>query len=144
MSWKLPGKLFCITLFFTSCHWHNIVVYFTKKMPFRVPKFFRRIQWQNMLRMASECISYNLEFQNFPGGHPCTPRLPERGQTPVSGSPPLAPVVLGWCLWHSTLPLLYKLRLLLQYFLRTLSLLNNNFYCVILISISLYSAFHIN
>jgi hypothetical protein len=23
---------------------------------------FRRIQWQNMLRMASECISYNLEF----------------------------------------------------------------------------------
>ena len=32
------------------------------------------------------------------------------GGTPLSGSP----------LWHSTLPLLYKLRLLLQFFLRTL------------------------
>ena len=39
---------------------------------------------------------------------------------PISGSPPLAPAVLGSCLWHSTLPLLYKLRLLLQFFLRTL------------------------
>ena len=69
MSWKLPGKLLCITLFFTSCHWYNIVVYFTKKMPFRVPKILRRIQWQNKLRMASECISYNLEFQALPHLH---------------------------------------------------------------------------
>ena len=95
---------------------------------------------QNGLRMHL----LQSRISKFSGEHPCTPRLPERGQTPVSGSPPLAPVALGWCLWHSTLPLLYKLRLLLQYFLRTLSLLNNNFYCVILISISLYSAFHIN
>jgi hypothetical protein len=31
LSWKLPGKLLYITLFFTSCHWYNIVVYFTPK-----------------------------------------------------------------------------------------------------------------
>ena len=35
--------------------------------------------------------------------------------------PPLAPTVLNLCLRHSTLPLLYKLRLLLQFFLRTLN-----------------------
>ena len=51
MSWKLPGKLLCITLFFTSFHWYNIVVYFTKKNAFQSTKNFRRIQWQNMLRM---------------------------------------------------------------------------------------------
>ena len=77
---------------------------FYKKNPFQSTKHFRRIQWQNMLRMASECISYNLEFQ----------------KPPLSGCPPLPPEVLGSCLRHSTLPLLYKLRLLLQFFLRTL------------------------
>ena len=35
---------------------------FYKKNAFQSTKNFRRIQWQNMLRMASECISYNLEF----------------------------------------------------------------------------------
>jgi hypothetical protein len=70
LSWKLPGKLLCITLFFTSCHWYNIVVYFTKKNAFQSTKNFRRIQWQNMLRMASECISYNLEFPKFLGEYP--------------------------------------------------------------------------
>jgi hypothetical protein len=98
LSWKLPGKLLCITLFFTSCHWYNIVVYFTKKMPFRVPKILRRIQWQNKLRMASECISYNLRLSPT---YTCGARFV-----------PLA---------HSTLPLLYQLRLLLQFFLRTLA-----------------------
>jgi hypothetical protein len=34
--------------------------------------------------------------------------------------PPLAAAALGSCLRHSTLPLLYKLRVLLQFFLRTL------------------------
>jgi hypothetical protein len=63
-------------------------------MPFRVPN------------ILAECISYNLEFQNFPGGGPTYPSL--------------APMVLSSCLRHSTLPLLYKLRLLLQFFLRTL------------------------
>ena len=38
--------MFCITLFFSSCHW-----YFTKKNAFQSTKIFRRIQWQNMLRM---------------------------------------------------------------------------------------------
>jgi hypothetical protein len=38
----------------------------------------------------------------------------------LSGSPPFVPMALGSCLWHSTRPLLYKLRLLLQFFLRTL------------------------
>jgi hypothetical protein len=32
--------------------------------------------------MASECIFYNLEFQNFPGEDPFTPRLPARGGNP--------------------------------------------------------------
>ena len=55
---------------------------------FQSTKNFRRIQWQNMLRMH------------------------------LLG---LAPVALGSCLRHSTLPLLYKLRLLLQFFLRILT-----------------------
>jgi hypothetical protein len=38
---------------------------FYKKNAFQSTKNFRRFQWQNMLRMASECMSYNLEFQNF-------------------------------------------------------------------------------
>ena len=33
-----------------------------------------------MLRIASECISYNLEFQNFQEEDPRTPHLPERGE----------------------------------------------------------------
>ena len=44
----------------------------------------------------------------------------EGGETPLSDSSPLAPAALGSCLRHSTLPLLYKLRFLLQFFLRTL------------------------
>ena len=47
-------------------------------MPFRVPK----IQWQNMLRMALECISYNLEFQNFPGEDLYPPPTREGGALP--------------------------------------------------------------
>jgi hypothetical protein len=94
--------LLCITLFFTSCHRYNIVVYFTKKNAFQSTKNFRRIQWQNMLRMASECISCNLEFQK-----------------PLWLSP-LEPAALSLCLRQSNLPLLSKLRLLLQFFLRTL------------------------
>ena len=87
---------------------------FYKKNAFQSTKIFRRIQWQNMLRMTSECISCNLEFLNFPGEDSCIPCLPERVKTPLSGSPSLAPAALGLCLWHSTLPLLYKLRLLLS------------------------------
>ena len=74
-------------------------------MPFRVPvpKFLGEFNG----KISSECISYNLEFQTFPGENPCTPRLQERGKTPVfplSCSPPLAPAALGSCLRHSTLP----------------------------------------
>ena len=76
-------------------------------MLFRVPK----ILWEFNGKICSECISYNLEFQNFPGEDPLTP---------LSGSPPRASAALGSCLRHSTLPLLYNLRLLLQFFLRTL------------------------
>ena len=93
---------------------------FYQKNAFQSTKNFRRIQWQNMLRMASECISYNLEYQNFLREDPCTPPSTREGEAPLSGSTPLAPVVLGSCLQHSSLPLLYKLRLLLQFFLRTL------------------------
>ena len=46
---------------------------FYKKNAFQSTKHFRRIQWQNMLKMASKCISYNLEFQIFPGEDPRTP-----------------------------------------------------------------------
>ena len=38
--------------------------------------------------MASECIFYNLEFQNFPGKDPFTPRLPARGGNPLSQALP--------------------------------------------------------
>ena len=49
----------------------------------------RRIQWQNMLRIASKCISYNLEFQNFQGEDPRTLHLPERGKPPSRALPHL-------------------------------------------------------
>ena len=117
MSWKFPGKLLCITLFFTSYHWYNIVVYFTKKNAFQSTKIFRRIQWQNMLRMHL----LQSRISKFSGGEPLYPPPTREGGKPPSrtlphsGSPPL-----GSCLRHSTLPLLYKLRLLLQFFLRTL------------------------
>ena len=83
LSWKFPGKLLCITLFFTSCHWYNIVVYFTKKMPFRVPKILGKFNG----KICSECISYNLEFQNFAAY--------QKGVKPPSRSLP------HLCLWHS-------------------------------------------
>jgi hypothetical protein len=85
---------------------------FYKKMSFRVPKFFGEFNG----KICSECISYNLEFQNFQ-----VPPAYQKGEKKnLSDSPPLAPAALGSCLWHSTLPLLYKLRLILQFFLRTL------------------------
>ena len=101
LSWKFPGKLLCITLFFTSCHWYNIVVYFTKKMPNILGEFKGKI--------CSECISHNLEFQNYPVENPRTPHLPERGVTPsqafphlglrcsvrASGTPP-SPYFINW------------------------------------------------
>ena len=71
MSWKLPEKLLCITLFFTSCHWYNIVVYFTKKNAFQSTKIFRRIQWQNMLRMHL----LQSRISKFWGGTPVPPEL---------------------------------------------------------------------
>jgi hypothetical protein len=62
---------------------------FYKKNAFQSTKNFRRIQWQNMLRMASECISYNLEFQNFLQEDPCIPHLPESGKPPSRALPHL-------------------------------------------------------
>jgi hypothetical protein len=53
---------------------------FYKKMSFRVPKILGEFKLQNMFRMASECISYNLEFQNFSGEDPPPTR---------EGKPPL-------------------------------------------------------
>ena len=92
---------------------------FYKKNTFQSTKNFRRIQWQTMLRMhllQSRISKFSL-----------VPPPTRNGGTPLSGSPPLAPAVLGSCLRHSTLPLLYKLRLLLQFFLRTLSTQNESF-----------------
>jgi hypothetical protein len=68
--------------------------------PFRVPKFLGEFNG----KICSECISYNLEFQNFQRENPRTPRLPERGETPLSCSSSLAPAALGSCLCHSILP----------------------------------------
>jgi hypothetical protein len=48
-----------------------------------------------------------------------------------SGSPPLVPATLGACLRVSTLPLLYKLRPLLQFFLRTLQYNHFNIECTL-------------
>jgi hypothetical protein len=53
-------------------------------MPFRVPKFLGEFNG----KICSECISYNLEFQNFLGENPCTPHLPERGENPPLGLSP--------------------------------------------------------
>jgi hypothetical protein len=65
---------------------------FYKKNAFQSTKTFRRIQWQNMLRMASECISYNLEFQNFPYPQPTR----EGGKKPLRLSPTwFVPLVLN-------------------------------------------------
>ena len=51
-------------------------------MPFRVPKFLGEFNG----KICSECISYNLEFQNFPGENPRTPPPPPAfqrgGETP--------------------------------------------------------------
>ena len=71
---------------------------FYKKNPFQSTKYFRRIQWQNMLRM-----------------HLLQSRISKFYVPPHLR------------LWHSTLPLLYKLRLLLQIFLRSLGYID----CVI-------------
>ena len=61
------------------------------------------------------------------GGPRYSPPTREGGAgTLLSCSPPLAPTALGSCLWHSTLPLLYKLRLLLQFFLRTLPIVSDD------------------
>ena len=59
-------------------------------------------------------------ISKFSGGGPPYPLPTRDGGTPFSGSTPLVPAVLGSCLRHSTLLLLYKLRLLLQFFLRIL------------------------
>ena len=53
-------------------------IFYKKKMPFRVPKFLGEFNG----KICSECIFYNLEFQNFPGDYPRTPRLPESGEPP--------------------------------------------------------------
>ena len=86
---------------------------FYQKMIFRVPNILGEFNG----KICSECISCNLEFQNFPGDDPPPPHTyrRERGM----GSPQIAHAVIGLCLGHSTLPLLSKLRLLLQFFLRT-------------------------
>ena len=59
-------------------------------MPFRVPKFLGEFNG----KICSECISYNLEFQNFLGENPCTPHLPERGENPPLGLSPTPPLRL--------------------------------------------------
>ena len=87
---------------------------FYKKNAFQSTKKFRRIQWQNMLRMHL----LHSRISKFSGGGP-------------SGSPPLVPATLGACLWVSTLPLLYKLRPLLQFFLRTLQYNHFNIECTL-------------
>ena len=58
---------------------------FYKKIPFRVPKILGELNG----KMCSECISYNLEFQNFLGEDARTPHLPERGEPPSRALPHL-------------------------------------------------------
>jgi hypothetical protein len=40
--------------------------------------------------MASECISYNLEFQNIPGEDPCTPAYQKGENSPLVLCPTVA------------------------------------------------------
>ena len=85
---------------------------FYKKKCLSEYQIFRRIQWQNMLRMHL----LQSRISNISGGDP---RLPEREKKPLGLSPTcgcgarFVPLALNS-------PLLYKLRLLLQLFLRTL------------------------
>jgi hypothetical protein len=80
---KVAWKIALYNLVFHQLIQHCSIFY--KKNAFQSTKNFRRIQWQNMLRMATECISYNLEFQHFLGEYPPPTR---EGETPLSGSPP--------------------------------------------------------
>ena len=56
---------------------------FYKKNPFQSTKHFRRIQWQNMLRMHL----LQSRISKFPGDDPCT-CLPEKGGKPPSRALP--------------------------------------------------------
>ena len=60
---KVAWKIALYNLVFHQLIQHCSIFY--KKNAFQSTKNFRRFQWQNMLRMSSECMSYNLEFQNF-------------------------------------------------------------------------------
>jgi hypothetical protein len=52
-------------------------------MPFRVPTILGKFKG----KISSECISYNLEFQIFPGEDPRTPTYKRGGFE--RGNPPL-------------------------------------------------------
>ena len=91
---------------------------------------YQQIQENSMAKYAQNSLRMHLlqsRISKFSGrGPPYSPPTREGG-TLLSGSPPLAPTALGSCLWHSTLPLFYELRLLLQFFLRTLHQCYGNF-----------------
>ena len=59
-------------------------------------------------------------ISKFSGGPPPYPPPTREGEPPSRALPPLGLRRSGSCLRHSTLPLLYKLRLLLQFFSRAL------------------------
>ena len=83
VAWKIP-------LYNLVFHQLLLIQYcsiFSKKNAFQSTNNFRKIQGQNILRMASECISYNLEFQIFPGEDPRNPTYKRGGFE--RGNPPL-------------------------------------------------------
>jgi hypothetical protein len=79
LSWQLPGKLLCITLFFHQLPLIQHCSIFYKKNAFQSTKIFRRIQWQNMLRM-------HLLQSRIPR----TPTYRGGGTSPLGISPPCA------------------------------------------------------
>ena len=92
-------------------------------MPFRVPTILGEFNGKICSEWPQNASPTIWNFKIFRGKTPVSwrnPRLPERGVSPSRALPPLASAALGSCLWHSTLPLLCKLKLLLQFFLRTL------------------------
>ena len=84
---------------------------------------YQQFQENSMAKYPQNASPTIQNFKIFRGRTSVPPPTREgvsRGETPLSASHPLDPAALGSCLWQSTLPLLYKLRLLLQFFLRTL------------------------
>ena len=73
-------------------HWYNIVVYFTKKVPFRVPTILGEFNGKICSEWPQNASPTIWNFKIFRGKTPVSwrnPRLPERGVSPSRALPHL-------------------------------------------------------